>query len=127
MPPTTTAPSPPSLDAALSKFADALGADAVLTAPHELREHRDRFQFATWDDNAASAVLLHETVAEVLVSERFDVVGVVGSGAGGGVIAGELAPRGRRSGSATSTRTPTRSTRSPPTAPSGATTPTAAT
>ena len=29
------------------------------------------------------------------MSERFDVV-VVGSGAGGGVVAGELADRGRR-------------------------------
>jgi 4-cresol dehydrogenase (hydroxylating) flavoprotein subunit len=65
MPPTTTTPSPRSLDVALSEFADALGADAVLTAPDDLHEYRDPFQFATWDDNAASAVLLPETVEAV--------------------------------------------------------------
>src|SRR5579859_3849058 len=65
MPPTSTSVSPQSLDAALSEFADALGAGAVLSSPDQLREFRDPFQFATWDDNAASAVLMPETVEEV--------------------------------------------------------------
>ena len=43
----------------------ALGAARVLTAPEELREFRDPFQFETWDEYTASAVVMPETVEEI--------------------------------------------------------------
>ena len=54
-----------SFSSALDEFTAALGSARVLTAAAELREFRDPFQFATWDENAASAVLMPETVEEV--------------------------------------------------------------
>lgn len=50
---------------AIDRFTAALSADRVLTADEELREFRDPFAFATWDDYTASAVVLPETVEEV--------------------------------------------------------------
>jgi 4-cresol dehydrogenase (hydroxylating) len=50
---------------ALEAFRAALGPDAVLTAEDELREFRDPFAFATWDDYGASAVLMPQTVEEI--------------------------------------------------------------
>ena len=38
---------------------------AVLTEEDELREFRDPFAFATWDDYTASAVVMPETVEEI--------------------------------------------------------------
>jgi len=58
-------PSQQSLSAALVDFTAALGADRVLTAQDDLREFRDPFQFETWDENAASAVVMPENVEEV--------------------------------------------------------------
>ena len=37
----------------------------MLTSEADLREFRDPFQFETWDENAASAVLMPETVEEI--------------------------------------------------------------
>jgi 4-cresol dehydrogenase (hydroxylating) len=54
-----------SMSSALDEFAAALGAPRVLTDDAQLREFRDPFQFATWDENAATAVLMPETVEEV--------------------------------------------------------------
>jgi 4-cresol dehydrogenase (hydroxylating) len=68
----TTAPSP-----ALDAFAAALGSDAVLTDEEELREFRDPFAHASWDDYTASAVVMPETVEEVQevvrIANRFSV------------------------------------------------------
>jgi 4-cresol dehydrogenase (hydroxylating) flavoprotein subunit len=68
----TTAPSP-----ALDAFAAALGSDAVLTDEEELREFRDPFAHASWDDYTASAVVMPETVEEVQevvrIANRFKV------------------------------------------------------
>jgi 4-cresol dehydrogenase (hydroxylating) len=54
-----------SLEAALGEFTSALGSERVLTSESDLRAFRDPMQFATWDENAASAVVMPETVEEV--------------------------------------------------------------
>jgi 4-cresol dehydrogenase (hydroxylating) flavoprotein subunit len=53
------------LSAALDAFTSALGADAVLSDEDELRDFRDPFAFATWDDYTASAVVMPQTVEEI--------------------------------------------------------------
>src|SRR3954467_9909852 len=53
------------LDRALDALAEALGADAVITSDEGLREFRDPFQFETWDDYTASAVVMPTSVEEV--------------------------------------------------------------
>jgi 4-cresol dehydrogenase (hydroxylating) len=53
------------LSHALDSFRSALGAEAVLAGEDELREFRDPFAFASWDDYTASAVLMPETVEQV--------------------------------------------------------------
>jgi 4-cresol dehydrogenase (hydroxylating) flavoprotein subunit len=53
---------PPS---AIEAFAAALGPAKVLTAEDELREFRDPFQYETWPDYSASAVVMPTTVEEV--------------------------------------------------------------
>ena len=53
------------LTAALDAFRSALGSDAVLSDEDELREFRDPFAFASWDDYTASAVLMPQTVEEI--------------------------------------------------------------
>jgi 4-cresol dehydrogenase (hydroxylating) len=50
---------------AIEELAGALGADAVLTSDEDLREFRDPFAYATWDDYTASAVVMPETVEQV--------------------------------------------------------------
>ena len=50
---------------ALDAFAAALGSGRVLASAEELREYRDPFAYATWDEYTASAVLMPETVEEV--------------------------------------------------------------
>jgi 4-cresol dehydrogenase (hydroxylating) len=50
---------------AVREFRAALGDDRVLTGEEQLDEFRDPFQFASWDDFTASAVVMPETVAEV--------------------------------------------------------------
>jgi 4-cresol dehydrogenase (hydroxylating) len=57
--------SPQALDAALAEFSDVLGAARVITDADGLRAFRDPFQFATWEDNTASAVLSPTTVEEI--------------------------------------------------------------
>src|SRR5579863_10465368 len=54
-----------SVASAIEELTAALGAARVLTAPEELRGFRDPFQFETWDDHTASAVVMPETVDEV--------------------------------------------------------------
>jgi 4-cresol dehydrogenase (hydroxylating) len=66
----TTRPLPPGvseadLSRAVDAFAAALGPERVLTSDEDLREFRDPFAFATWDDYTASAVVMPETVEEV--------------------------------------------------------------
>jgi len=46
-------------------FRSVLGNDRVLTGEDQLSEFRDPFQFASWDDFTASAVVMPETVEEV--------------------------------------------------------------
>jgi 4-cresol dehydrogenase (hydroxylating) len=53
------------LSAALSEFVGALGAERVVTDEDGLREWRDPFQHASWDEYTASTVVMPETVAEV--------------------------------------------------------------
>jgi 4-cresol dehydrogenase (hydroxylating) len=62
LPPGTSAAQ---LAQALEAFVDALGADAVLVSEEERADFRDPYAFAGWDDHAASAVVLPETVEEV--------------------------------------------------------------
>jgi 4-cresol dehydrogenase (hydroxylating) len=50
---------------AIDGFAAALGSDRVRTTDEELREFRDPFAHATWDDYTASAVVMPTTVEEV--------------------------------------------------------------
>ncbi|HUA70956.1 MAG TPA: FAD-binding oxidoreductase [Solirubrobacteraceae bacterium] len=58
---------PPSFDLspALDEFVAALGAGRVLSDEDGLREWRDPFQHASWDEYTASAVVMPETVEEV--------------------------------------------------------------
>jgi 4-cresol dehydrogenase (hydroxylating) flavoprotein subunit len=58
-------PSQSALSAALEEFATALGSDSVLTSEADLREFRDPFAFATWDDYTGSAVLTPTTVEQI--------------------------------------------------------------
>jgi 4-cresol dehydrogenase (hydroxylating) len=65
-----TRPLPPGvsekeLAKALEGFVAALGPERVLTSEDELREFRDPFAFATWDDYTASVVVMPETVEEI--------------------------------------------------------------
>src|SRR3954470_20700557 len=53
------------LAAAVERFASEIGTDKVLTAEEDLLEFRDPFQYETWEDYSASAVVLPETVEEV--------------------------------------------------------------
>ena len=53
------------LAAALDAFRSVLGPDAVHAGADELREFRDPFAYATWDDYTASAVLMPQTVEEI--------------------------------------------------------------
>ncbi len=50
---------------AIDRFTDVLGGDAVLTDEAELREFRDPFTWAEWDDHWGAAVVLPETVEQV--------------------------------------------------------------
>ena len=66
----STRPLPPGVDEArfaraLDAFTAALGADKVLTGEADLREFRDPFAHATWDDYTASAVVMPTTVEEI--------------------------------------------------------------
>ncbi|HTU96494.1 MAG TPA: FAD-binding oxidoreductase [Solirubrobacteraceae bacterium] len=69
--------SPQALEAALGEFTAVLGGVRVVTDAEELRAFRDPFQFATWEDNTASAVLSPTTVQEiqeiVRIANRFRV------------------------------------------------------
>jgi 4-cresol dehydrogenase (hydroxylating) len=53
------------LSRALDGFAAAVGADRVLTGEEGLREYRDPFAYATWDEYTASAVVMPESVEEI--------------------------------------------------------------
>jgi 4-cresol dehydrogenase (hydroxylating) len=53
------------LSAALDEFAGVLGSDRVLSEEDALREWRDPFQHASWDEYVASAVVMPETVQEI--------------------------------------------------------------
>jgi 4-cresol dehydrogenase (hydroxylating) len=53
------------LERALARFAAVVGAEHVLTSEEDLREWRDPFAYATWDDYTASAVVMPDTVAEI--------------------------------------------------------------
>ena len=53
------------LDAALDGFRAAVGAEHVLTDVEQLREFRDPYWFAAWDDYEASAVVQPESVEEL--------------------------------------------------------------
>jgi 4-cresol dehydrogenase (hydroxylating) len=50
---------------ALEELANAVGSEALLTSDEDLREFRDPFAYATWDDYTASAVVMPETVEQV--------------------------------------------------------------
>jgi 4-cresol dehydrogenase (hydroxylating) flavoprotein subunit len=49
---------------AIEELAGALGAAAVLTSDEDLREFRDPFAHATWDDYAASAVVMPDSFGD---------------------------------------------------------------
>lgn len=53
------------LSAALDDLVAAVGPDAVLTSDRDLREFRDPFAFATWDEYTASAVVMPTTVEQI--------------------------------------------------------------
>jgi 4-cresol dehydrogenase (hydroxylating) flavoprotein subunit len=61
----TTTQAPVLSASALEDFASVLDADALLTSEEELREFRDPFAFAGWDDYTASAVLMPTTVEQI--------------------------------------------------------------
>src|SRR5690242_12857261 len=50
---------------AIDAFAAALGVDKVISDEDGLREFRDPFQYETWTEYSASAVVLPTTVEEV--------------------------------------------------------------
>jgi 4-cresol dehydrogenase (hydroxylating) flavoprotein subunit len=56
---------PQSLDRALERFTSELGVEHVLTGREELRDFRDPFAFAGWEERAAAAALLPSTVEQV--------------------------------------------------------------
>ncbi|MBO0681900.1 MAG: FAD-binding oxidoreductase [Candidatus Dormibacteraeota bacterium] len=49
----------------MEEFSAALGPDAVLTSEQDLREFRDPYAFASWDEFTASAVLMPSSVEQV--------------------------------------------------------------
>src|SRR4029079_15889626 len=51
--------------AALDELASACGAEALLTSEEDIAGFRDPFQFATWEEYAASAVVLPDTVEQI--------------------------------------------------------------
>ncbi|HSY38375.1 MAG TPA: FAD-dependent oxidoreductase, partial [Polyangia bacterium] len=53
------------LDAALAEFSAVLGDARVITDEEGLRAFRDPFQFASWEDNTASAVVSPTTVEQI--------------------------------------------------------------
>jgi 4-cresol dehydrogenase (hydroxylating) len=53
------------MDRAVEAFVEALGPDAVLTSELDLREFRDPYAYAGWDDFTCSAVVMPTTVEEV--------------------------------------------------------------
>ena len=55
----------PPASAAIEDFRSAVGPDAVLTSEEDLREFRDPFAFASWDDYTASAIVLPDTVEQI--------------------------------------------------------------
>jgi 4-cresol dehydrogenase (hydroxylating) flavoprotein subunit len=57
--------SAPAFERALERFAAALGDEAVLTDEASLREFRDPYTFADWNDFWGSAVVLPQTVEQV--------------------------------------------------------------
>src|ERR1700749_3931253 len=69
--------SPQALEAALGEFQGVLGDARVITEAEALPAFRDPFQFATWEDNTASAVLSPTTVEEIQeivgIANRFRV------------------------------------------------------
>jgi 4-cresol dehydrogenase (hydroxylating) flavoprotein subunit len=50
---------------ALAELANVVDADALLTSEEDLREFRDPFAFATWDEYTASAVVMPDTVEQI--------------------------------------------------------------
>jgi hypothetical protein len=50
---------------AIEQFIEVLGADAVLTTEADLREFRDPYSHASWDQHNAAAVVLPTTVEQV--------------------------------------------------------------
>src|ERR671916_41351 len=55
----------PPASAAIEELRSAVGADAVLSSEEDLREFRDPFAFASWDDYTASAIVLPDTVEQI--------------------------------------------------------------
>src|SRR5919198_1452 len=101
----STRPLPPGVseadfDRAIDDFTAALGSAKVLTSDDDLREFRDPFQYATWDDYTASAVLMPTTVEEIqaivrIANERRVPLWTHGTGRNNGY--GGPAPRVRGS------------------------------
>src|ERR1700749_2127439 len=94
--------SPQALEAALGEFQGVLGDARVVTDPEALRDFRDPFQFASWEDNTPSAVISPTTVQEiqeiVRIANRHRVpLWTHGQGRNNGY--GGPAPRGKDSGS----------------------------
>jgi 4-cresol dehydrogenase (hydroxylating) len=85
---------------AIDDFTAALGSAKVLTGDEDLREFRDPFQYASWDDYTASAVLMPTTVEEIqeivrIANERKVALWTHGTGRNNGY--GGPAPRVRGS------------------------------
>src|ERR671937_1098042 len=85
---------------AIDDFTAVLGSAKVLTSDEDLREFRDPFQHAAWDDYTASAVLMPTTVEEIqalvrIANERRVPLWTHGTGRNNGY--GGPAPRVRGS------------------------------
>jgi 4-cresol dehydrogenase (hydroxylating) len=85
---------------AVDDFTAALGSAKVLTGDEDLREFRDPFQYASWDQYTASAVLMPTTVEEIqeivrIANERKVALWTHGTGRNNGY--GGPAPRVRGS------------------------------
>jgi 4-cresol dehydrogenase (hydroxylating) len=83
---------------AIDDFTAALGAAKVLTGDEDLREFRDPFQYGSWDEYTASAVLMPTTVEEIqeivrIANERKVALWTHGTGRNNGY--GGPAPRVR--------------------------------
>src|SRR5919197_4600462 len=99
----STRPLPPGLseaqlERAIDAFTGALGADKVLTSDEDLREFRDPFQHASWDEYTASAIVMPTSVEEIqavlrVANERGVPLWTHGTGRNNGY--GGPAPRGR--------------------------------